>query len=755
MRPSTPFRPLLPITLIIFTHLSSGAVAADAEYVGMNKCAGCHQEQVSAWQGSHHDLAMQEATADTVLGDFDNATFNYFGNTSRFFRKDGAYYVNTDGADGEPADFEIKYAFGVEPLQQYLIAFDDGRLQALPIAWDTRPRAEGGQKWFHLYPNEEIRHGDPLHWTGPNQNWNFMCAECHSTNLKRNYDKSSNSYNTTWSEINVACEACHGPGIQHVRWAKENGEHKDGLGLQVDLSRSGAWTMNQSTGIAQNNSSRESAQTETCARCHARRIALSEDYQHGRPLINTYRPRVLLQNLYYADGQIQDEVYVYGSFLQSKMYASGVVCSDCHDPHSLQLKAEGNRLCASCHLPANFDTPQHHFHKPGSAAAQCVNCHMPARLYMVHDARRDHSFRVPRPDLSERVDAPDVCTDCHQGRSAQWAAGVIEERSGGTSVRPPHFGVAIDAGRRGSLDAESRLNELVNNNAYPAIARATGATLLGGYLSPLTIQTLANLLKDEDPLIRVNALSALEGLDPRLKVQLAAELLDDAERAVRIEAANLLADAPGDLLNKEQRSAFGKAIDDYIEVQENNADRAESWTNLGNLYLRLGSAAKAIDQYQHAIELDPGYTPAYANLADLHRSEQRDADAERVLQQAMARMPDAASLHHAYGLMLVRQRKLDQAVEELKRAVEIEPGNVRFRYVYAVGLSSIGDNNGAITELELANEIRPVDRDVLIALINFHQQMGNLDRARYYAENLVKSAPWNRDAQALLQRLSD
>lgn len=747
-------RSLLLILLLFLACMSCNIVTADSEYVGGSTCGQCHKEQVAAWQGSHHDLAMQKASNDTVLGDFNNAAFTYFATTSRFFKKDDRFYVNTENADGELADFEIKYTFGVDPLQQYLIEFEGGRLQALSIVWDTRPVDQGGQKWFHLYPNEQIQHDDPLHWTGPNQNWNFMCAECHSTNLRRNYDASSNTYNTEWSEINVSCEACHGPGSQHVQWALGNSENDGNYGLQVDLSRSGTWAMNQHTGIAENASPILSAQIETCARCHSRRIVLSEAYQHGRPLINTYRPQVLLENLYHADGQIQDEVYVYGSFIQSKMHAQGVVCTDCHKPHTLELRAEGNAMCGTCHLASSFDNAAHHFHEPGSAAAQCVNCHMPARFYMVNDSRRDHSFRVPRPDLSEQTGAPDVCTDCHQGRSAKWAAEVIQTKSNRASPRPPHYGVAIHAGRTGTLDAESRLIELVDSSEYPAIARATGAMLLGGYLSPASIQSLALLLRDEDPLIRVNALSALEGTDPRLKVQMAAALLNDPERAVRVEVANLMADVPGELLSKEQRKDFGKAIDAYIEIQENNADRAESWTNLGNLYLRLGNAAKATDQYQHAIELDPSYAPAYANLADLYRSQQRDGEAEQVLQQAIARMPDVPSLHHAYGLLLVRQKELDRAVKALEQAVELDPNNVRFRYVYAVGLSSIGDNEGAIAELKRANATRPVDRDVLVALINFHQQQGDIESARQYAENLVKSAPWDREAQALLQRLS-
>lgn len=740
--------------MVSFFH--TAAVARAADFVGATSCADCHAEAVEAWRGSHHALAMQKATKSTVLGNFDGAEFVHAGVKTRFFRRDGEYVVRTDGADGRLADFPVSYTFGVYPLQQYLIDTGGGRLQALTIAWDSRPADQGGQKWFHLYPDQSIEYDDPLHWTGLNQNWNYMCAECHSTNLRRNYDADTATYDTTWTEINVACEACHGPGSDHVAWARagaERGANAEKFGLQVQLGRTTEWSINEDTGMAVNLMSTDSQQVETCARCHSRRVTLSEEYRHGQPLIDTYRLQVLLDTLYFSDGQIQDEVYVYGSFIQSKMYARGVVCTDCHEPHALALRAKGNDLCSTCHLATKFDDPEHHFHQPGSQAAQCVTCHMPARVYMVNDSRRDHSFRVPRPDLSGQTQAPDVCTDCHRGRSSEWAARVIVAKNG--EPRTSHFGVAIQSGRSGTLDAERLLIELAEDGTQPSIARATAAVLLGSYLSPVSIPSIALLIQDSDPLIRINALAALEGADPRLRMQLVPALLNDQTSVVRAEAANALADVPAAMFDEGQRMAFGAAVDEYIEVQLNNAERPESWTNLGNLHLRLGNPAKAMTQYQRAIDLDPTYAPAYANLADLHRAQQEDDAAARVLLQGLSIMPEIGSLHHAYGLLLVRGGKLDQALAELARAVELEPGNVRFRYVYAIGLSSTGRLDDAIRELQMAHDIRPVDRQVLVALINFHRDQGDVKAARPYAEKLAKSAAWDKSAQALLQQLSN
>ena len=285
---------------------------------------------------------MQHANEDTVLGDFDGASLSHYGVTSHFFKKDGSFFVNTENAEGNMTDFEIKYTFGIDPLQQYLIEFPNGHYQALGIAWDTQPEEEGGQRWFHLYPNEKITHDDPLHWTGINQNWNFMCAECHSTNLKKNYDPLHGRYQTTWSEIDVSCQACHGPGSRHVEWAKSigrekqlKGDLKNGLVVQLGDPDKSQWIMDEDAGTAKRSTPRKSkAQIETCAQCHSRRRLISENYEHGRPLLDTHHPSLLVEGLYHTDGQIDDEVYVYGSFLQSRMYQEGVTCSNCHDPHT-------------------------------------------------------------------------------------------------------------------------------------------------------------------------------------------------------------------------------------------------------------------------------------------------------------------------------------------------------------------------------------------------------------------------------------
>jgi hypothetical protein len=236
--------------------------ATPATFVGSETCAGCHPVQAKLWRTSQHKRAMDHASETSVLGDFSNATFDYYGLRSRFFRKDGKFLVETDGLDGKLATFEVKYTIGVDPLQQYLIEFPDGRLQALSIAWDTRPKEQGGQRWFHLYPSEEIKNDDVLHWTRLNQNWNFMCAECHSMGVRKNYDKASDHFATSWSEISVGCETCHGQGSHHVDWARDqqswwpfgrSDDPKRGLIVRFDERRDVSWPIDARTGNAVRN----------------------------------------------------------------------------------------------------------------------------------------------------------------------------------------------------------------------------------------------------------------------------------------------------------------------------------------------------------------------------------------------------------------------------------------------------------------------------------------------------------------------
>ena len=686
---------------------------------------------------------MQVADDQTVLGDFDNTTFTYQGVTSTFFKREGRFFVRTDGPDGLLQEYPIAYTFGVEPLQQYLIELTRGRYQALSICWDTRAAQEGGQRWFHLYPDENVNHEDILHWTGPYQTWNHMCAECHSTNLKKNYRAEEDLYQTTWSEIDVACEACHGPGSRHVTWAEaiERGEpwedRQKGLLFQLKDEDDVNWVFDEGNPIARRSRPRQShIELEMCARCHSRRSLIHEEYVYGRPLMDTHRPAVLEEVLYYADGQIQDEVYVYGSFLQSEMYQKGVGCSDCHDSHSLKLYSAGDAVCRICHLPEKFETPAHHFHPQDSSGASCLECHMPARHYMGVDSRRDHSFRIPRPDLSVKLGTPNACNGCHTDHSAQWAVDAVTKWYGSDEPREPHYGEVLHAGRNRLAGAGIALARLADDATMPGIARASALSLLGRYVSAETLPAIQKSLRSEDPLIRTLALSTLLAVRPQDRLRMAAPLLEDSVRAVRMRAARVLAPGPPEQWTPEQRSHLEQALAEYRHAQLISADRPESHLNLGVLNMELGELGQAEKAYRRALEIAPGYLAAHVNLADLYRLQNRDDEGERFLRQALTIAPDHGDVHYALGLLLVRQKRLSEAIEFLERATELRPRDPHYSYVFAVALQSAGLLDRALEILEKAHEKHPDDREILTALVAYSREKGAIESAISYAKKL-------------------
>jgi len=707
---------------------------------------------------------MQHATGKSVLGNFDDASFDYYGVHSRFFRRDGKFLVETDGPDGNLASFEVKYTFGIDPLQQYLVEFPDGRLQALSLAWDSRPQDKGGQRWFHLYPDGDITHEDVLHWTKLNQNWNFMCAECHSTGVRKNYDAETDRFATTWTEISVGCEACHGQGSGHVSWAHVRqswwpfGKGEDptkGLLVRFDERRGVEWPVSPTSGNAARNVAPAALrkEVETCGLCHARRAGFSEDWVPGRWLSDTHAVTPLARGLYDADGEMVGEVYNYGSFKQSKMFAAGVTCSDCHEPHGAKLRSPGDGVCLQCHASDKYAAVTHHRHADATPAPTCVSCHMPVRSYMVVDRRHDHSFRIPRPDLSVAFGTPNACNDCHRDKSADWAAAAVEGWHGTARKGFQTYAAAFHAAWTSQPNAAGLLAAVASDRNAPAFARAGALSELGPRLSPSNINVARTALSDPDPMVRIGALDMLEGIPAAQLWPVLSPLLSDSSRGVRIRAASLLAAVPAASQPPSDRDRFEHAAAEFIAAQRLNADRPEARAALGNFLARRGRVNDAEAEYKAALRLSPQYAPGAINLADLYRQLGREREGESVLRAAIVISPEDAGLHHALGLMLTRLKQPETALAEFRRATEIEPDRARYAYVFAVALHSAGRSKEAISVLKEGLLKNPDDRDTLSALVSFSRDAGETASALGYAEQLEKFATGDRGLAALIQDL--
>lgn len=710
--------------------------APASRFADPGTCFQCHAEETRAWRGSHHDLAMQEATDATVLGDFDDAEFEHHGVLTRFTRRTGRFFVFTEGPDGTPCEYEVKYTFGVTPLQQYLVELPQGRIQALTVAWDT-----GAKRWFALH-DEELKPGDPLHWTGLAYNWNHMCAECHSTDVRKNFDDASGRFQTTWFEIDVGCQGCHGPGTRHVEWARrvektrEEYAVDDPKGLEVDL--------------------KGRVEVEHCARCHARRSVVDAKYRYGAPFGDHYDLALLEPDLYHADGQQLEEVYDYGSFLESPMYARGVRCTDCHEPHTARVRLEGNLMCKRCHQdspppqfgtlkPKEYDTKAHHFHEPGTPGSFCVDCHMPKTTYMVVDPRHDHSFSVPRPDLTMTLGVPNACNGCHEEEAAEWAAEAVDRWYPREAPRPPHFGEALAAARAGHPDAAVALARVFHDPQQPGIVRATALGLLAD------MDALEKGTRDEDPLVRAAAAAGLAGGlgDPARAARALEPLLSDPVRIVRVEAARALAGVPGAL---PDRAAFEKALAEFRARQEEMLDRPEAHLNLGALHESTGDARRAEAEYRKAIGILPQFWPARANLAHLLNARGRNRDAEEVLREAVALNADNGEAHYSLGLLLAEEDRVREAADELGAAARLLP-RARVFYNYGVALQKLERLAEAEDALLEGDRLAPRDPDLLQALAFLYARRREPRRALPYARRLLDLAPDSPDVRRFVERL--
>jgi tetratricopeptide (TPR) repeat protein len=699
-------------------------------FVGREQCIDCHTEAYESWLGSHHDDAMDVANEGTVLGDFNDAEFEYGGVTSRFYRKDDKYFVRTEGPGEEMAEFEIQYTFGVEPLQQYLVPFPGGRLQALSTAWDTET-----ERWFFLYPGQDIAADDWLHWTRNGQNWNGMCAECHSTNLRKNFDAETGTFHTEWSEIDVSCEACHGPGSRHVDWANIDPMGRpvvDNYGLVVD------------TGGIDNRQL-----VDLCAACHARR-AETGDYDHSQvDLLENLVPSLLAEGLYHADGQILEEDYVWGSFVQSKMYANGVRCDDCHDVHSTKLHQEGNAVCLQCDLGDTYDTYYHHFHQhvvkgEPSDGALCVKCHMPEQPFMVIDYRADHSLRVPRPDLSLELGTPNACSSsgCHDDQTVEWAAEHFTEWYGRS--RKPHFGTVMAAARDHDPEAEDSLHGILESTLYPVIVRATALNALQGYPGERTDGAMRRALVDDEALIRLTAVDAIAEQSPEALVEDLGPMLFDPVRTVRIRTAARLAGVGREYMKAHLREALDKELAEHIVSLERNLDFAAAGTNLANLYVSQRDYAQAEHYYRMALDVDDLFFPAKLNLAILFGQRGNNDEAELLLREVLDDYPEEHDAAYSLALLLVGMGRVEESLPYLAQAAEGMPWHSRVQYNHGLLLAQLSRDKEAETAFYSALNLEPASFDYLYALIDFYYKRGQFDKALVLAERMIEAHPTQR-----------
>ncbi len=711
----------LVLIISITLSISSIAIAVQAKpSLESGQCSGCHQQQVHSWQQSHHFMAMQQATDEYVLGEFDTV-FRDDSGWTRFYKENEKFFIETGKNDEAGLSYPIRYTFGVEPLQQVLVDIGGGRLQAYPIAWDSRAEQQGGQRWFNLY--DDIHSSDsPFYWQGQFNNWNARCAQCHSSNLQRNYQLDTDTYQTTYDEINVSCQSCHGNAERHIE-LKKNGQTDLHSGFAKPLAKKHAWSFKegQSTasllGSIKNLAS--SGQLDTCASCHSRRVSLLDGEVLG-DYAQHHIPRLAEPDLYHADGQILDEVYVFGSFTQSKMAAAGVTCTNCHDAHTGKVASLDNALCSQCHLPATFDTQDHTLHKTGSDGASCISCHMPQTTYMGVDKRRDHAFRVPNPWVSEALNTKDVCLDCHVDKDSQWSQSKLAHKQEAVFNQFDDIGTALLVNQQQPQQGQAHLRQLILDQQLPEMRRAVWVTHLDTTQQD-NLQTLHAAANGDSYLVKLAVLDALERVPFAMQVQLGFGLLYDDNKNVRIKAIQLLAPALTESIPDDARAPLQKTLREAVKTYQGQQDMLSAQMALADLAYKVKNYQQATLQYKNAIALQPNFLPAKINLASIYRETGKTADSKKLLHEVLQVEPNHAMALFNLGLAHIIDNEVDEAAEALEQAARIEPDNLHYGLTYLLALERKGDMKNAKGELERLKALTPNDP----MLVQLEQRLNN------------------------------
>ena len=562
-------------------------------------------------------------------------------------------------------------------------------------------------------------------------NWNNMCADCHSTNLKKNYDQVTEKYNTTYDIINVSCEACHGAGSNHVEYYSELDNYKNFLPPDLYMDK----TMTPKELV------------QKCARCHSRRAMLTDNFDYEGHFLDHYMPSLLTEPNYELDGQINDEVYVYGSFKQSKMYSEGVSCNDCHDPHTLKLKKVGNDLCLNCHTP-NYNDYSHHFHNQDSPAGQCVNCHMTGKTYMGIDFRRDHSFRVPRPDQTVDYGTPNACNNCHQDKTADWAAKFIIDKYGDT--RPDHFSNELLAGYHGDLEA---FYKVFSNNEYPEIVRATALNRYGN--NALTDNEFIKIYKyvnDVSPLVRNEAVMALSNRNNETIANILKPLLMDSLRMIRITAASYFKSFnEGVFIDKKNKQAEV----DYNNELKTNTDFASGQHKIAVSYQSKGNIEKASEAYYKALKIDNFYNISRLNLALLEYNRGNIEIAVELYLKVIEQEPDYSQPYFMLGLLYNETGLSEKSLSYLKTACEKEPKNQRAFYNYALKLQEQQLIEQSLKVLNEGLVYFNFDEGLLYLKLIAFLKLNKTNEAHQLVIKLLEISPNNTNYQNILNNLSN
>ncbi|MEO5712009.1 MAG: tetratricopeptide repeat protein [Luteolibacter sp.] len=706
-----------------------------AGYAGSESCRKCHAAEFEKWHGSNHSQAERNVGAEADNKAFSpKQTLVHGKDTSEMFLDaSGLAKILTMGLDKQRHAYQPVRVIGNNPLRQFLIPAPGGRMQTCDVSLDPAKN-----EWFDVYGDDERNPGDWGHWTGQGMNWNAMCAACHNTRLRKNYEPPTNSYHTSMAEMSVGCESCHGPMKEHVVW-----QEKPPVGATKDP------TVKKLT---------RDQMLETCAACHARRGELTGDLIPGESFYDHFSLTVTDEtDTYHPDGQVRDENYEFTSFLSSRMHAAGVRCIDCHDPHTGKRIAPGNQLCMNCHTAPRGDFPtapvidplSHSHHGVDSTGNQCTSCHMPVTNYMQIHPRHDHSFSIPDPRLTKETGTPNACNRCHTDKDTDWAINSYKQFYGEKPDRPSRSrALLVAAARQGDPAARVGLIGLLGSPEVPAW-KATACHLLERWVNDSAAAgCLLVQVSDKSPLVREAAVRALGGLarGKNEKVRTALQpLLEDSFRSVRVAAAWALCET----LDLDSRA--GKEL---VHMLDLNADQPTGRMQLSQFALRRGDSASALRQVRKAIEWDPNSPPFYHDLAILLSTTGDAPGAVKALRDAIRLDPQNAEYFYKLALALNETGSTAESTAALEKTVQLDPGYARAWYNLGLSYSGGKQPQRAIAALRQAEKADPNDAEIPYARATIHAQLGQKQDAIQAAVRALQLRPDYAEAKQLIGALS-
>jgi Flp pilus assembly protein TadD len=734
--------------------LLEGEQKVFAEYGGSPSCKECHEEQFRAWQNSNHGLAERVVEPGRDRSAFDpSRSFSHGTQSSQVRWTNDTAQVISRGLTGNPEVQDVGRVIGNDPLRQFLVPFSGGRFQALEAAYDPR-----SNQWFNVYGQEDRQPGEWGHWTGRGMNWNFMCASCHNTRLRRNYDEATDSYHTTMAERSVGCEACHGPLRAHNVWQKQFG--KSG---QKDP------TLSKPT---------HGQVLDYCGFCHARRTDLTGDFKPGDAFLDHFNLAVVDHtDRYYADGQVRDEDYEYASFLGSRMHGRGVYCLDCHEPHSLKTRLPGNWLCLRCHngtdtnapvinpsthsrhqvfgfdtngQPVNLDLAAYRPREIKQTGGECVNCHMPQTPYMQRHWRHDHGFTSPDPSLTKQFGIPNACNRCHQDKDADWSLRYCNDWYGPKMERPARQRAQVIAhAQRGEPGARQELLDWLGKEETPYWQAVTLGLLQPWAARQEVTAVLLRGLESTNALVRTLATGALE---PALMAGRAGvadsvrQRLEDPVRSVRVAAASLLR------ATLDPNSRAGREFALYLD---SNADEPSGQMAKGACYFARNELSTALVHYQKAVAWDPFSAPTRQELAVVLSALNRPQEAFAALKEACRLAPRDADAHFHLALACNELGDVKGAADELNVAVQLEPRHARAWYNLGLAQDSLHRSEDAIESLVRGESVDPEDPRIPYARATILARLGRTSDAKAAARRALELDPASAPARELLEQLSN